>query len=237
MNSSYLEVANSALMWLACAPGLMVVLYMAYLYFKRSREDAPKIGLTKEQVNASIRAAVATSVGPCFVMLTAMLSLMMYVGGPLAWLRVNFIGSVSYELQGANYAAEGMGLTLGVDQLNLDFLATAAVVMSFGCVGWVVFSALFSDKMETVNMKMAGGNKALVPILGTGALIGVFASMSMDRIVPFGTPAFAVLSSAALMFVIQKYNEKADKQWLKEWGLTICMLFGMIVATGVDSIM
>lgn len=93
------------------------------------------------------------------------------------------------------------------------------------------FAALFSDKMEKVNAVMSGGNELLVPILGTGALIGVYASLTMDRLYPFKNLGFAVLSSAALMFLIQSYNKKANKQWLKEWGLTICMVFGMICAT------
>ena len=103
--------------------------------------------------------------------------------------------------------------------------------MTMGCIGWVIFAALFSDKMEKVNATMSGGNELLVPILGTGALIGVYASLTMDRLYPFKNQAFAVLSSAALMFLLQKYNKKANKQWLKEWGLTICMIFGMICAT------
>ena len=37
------------------------------------------------------------------------------------------------------------------------------------------------------------------------------------------------------MFVITKYNRKAKKQWIKEWGLTICMIFGMVVATVSES--
>ncbi len=169
-------------------------------------------------------------------MLTAMLALMLYVGAPLAWLRVDFIGSVSYELQGANYAAEGMGIEIGSAQMDASYLSTAAIVMGLGCIGWVIFAAIFSDKMEVVNMKLAGGNAKLVPIIGTGALIGVYSSMVMDRLLPFKNQAWAVISSGAVMFVIQSYNKKANKQWLKEWGLTICMIIGAATATILDII-
>lgn len=98
MTPEYKEMANSLIMWAACAPGVLIVLYQAWLFFKRSKKDALRIGLTKKQVSSAIRSATVTSIGPCFVMLTAMLSLMLYVGGPLAWLRVDFIGSISYEL-------------------------------------------------------------------------------------------------------------------------------------------
>lgn len=185
MTPEYKEMANSLIMWAACAPGVLIVLYQAWLFFKRSKKDALRIGLTKKQVSSAIRSATVTSIGPCFVMLTAMLSLMLYVGGPLAWLRVDFIGSISYELQGAQFAAEGMGIELGSSAMNADFLASTAIVCGLGCIGWVIFSALFSDKMELVNEKLAGGNMALVPIIGTGALIGVYSSLTLDRLYPF----------------------------------------------------
>lgn len=234
MTEAYKEMANSITMWLACAPGILIVLYQAFIFFKRSVKDAERVGLTKTQVKAAIRSASVTSVGPCFVMLTAMLALMLYVGGPLAWLRVDFIGSVSYELQGANYAAEGMGIELGSAAMDGNFLSTACLVMGAGCVAWVIFAAVFSDKMEVVQNKLAGGNEKLVPIIGTGALIGVYSSMVMDRVIPFKTQGFAVLVSGAVMFLIQSYNKKANKQWLKEWGLTICMIIGAAVATIID---
>lgn len=235
MTPEYNSMANSIVMWLACAPGVLIVFFQSYLFFRRSKKDAERIGLTEKQVKAAIRSASVTSVGPCFVMLTAMLSLMLYVGAPLAWLRVDFIGSVSYELQGANFTADGMGIELGSAAMDANFLASAGIVMALGCVGWVIFAALFSDKMDKVNAFMSGGNAALVPILGTGALIGVYASMTIDKLYPLKNQAFAVAASATVMFLLQTYNKKAKKQWIKEWGLTVCMVVGMLVATATES--
>ena len=79
MTPEYNSMANSLVMWLACAPGVLIVLYQSWLFFRRSIKDAPRVGLTDKQVKAAIRSATVTSVGPCFVMLTAMLSLMLYV--------------------------------------------------------------------------------------------------------------------------------------------------------------
>jgi len=231
MTTQYSEMANSLLMWIACAPGVFIVLFQSLLFFRKSKQDAGRMGISEVRVNRAVRSAAVTSIGPCFVMLTAMLSLMLYVGAPLAWLRVDFIGSVSYELQGANFAAEGMGIEIGSSAMDANYLATAAIVMSAGCLGWVIFAALFSDKMDKVNAVMAGGNAALVPILGTGALIGVYSSMTVDKLLPFKNQGLAVISAAAAMFILESYNKKAKKQWIKEWSLTICMVFGMIIAT------
>ena len=91
MTQEYSSMANSLIMWLACAPGVLIVLFQAILFFRRSKKDALRVGLTEKQVKSAIRSAAVTSVGPCFVMLTAMLSLMLYVGCrgptllPTAW--------------------------------------------------------------------------------------------------------------------------------------------------------
>ena len=236
MTVQYSEMANSLLMWAACAPGVLIVFFQSWLFFRKSKKDAERMGISRVQVNRAIRSAAVTSVGPCFVMLTAMLSLMLYVGAPLAWLRVDFLGSVSDVLQGANVAAEGMGIEIGSPAMDANYLATAAIVMTAGCLGWVIFAALFSDRMDTVNTVMAGGNAALVPILGTGALIGVYSSMTVDKLFPFKHQGIAVLSAAGAMFVLESHNKTAKKQWIKEWSLTICMVVGMIIATVTEAV-
>lgn len=231
MTAEYSSMANSALMWLACAPGLLIVLVQSLLFFRKSKEKAEAIGLSKKQVSSAIRSAMITSIGPCFVMLTAMLTLMLYVGAPLAWLRVDFIGSAVYELQAADLTSKAVGIELGSPEMNATFLATAAVVQGLGCLGWVIFAAVFSDKMDKVNLFMSGGNAKLVPIVGTGALIGVFCSLTADKVFPVKNQIVSVVVSAAVMYVLQTYNKKHNKQWIKEWGLTVCMVSGMVSAT------
>lgn len=65
MTQEYSSMANSIIMWLACAPGVLIVLFQAYLFFRRSKKDALRVGLTEKQVKAAIRSATVTSIGPC----------------------------------------------------------------------------------------------------------------------------------------------------------------------------
>ena len=236
MTEAYNSMANSPLMWLACLPGIMIVIFQALKFFLKTRKSASYMGLSDKQVKSAIRSAAITSVGPCFVMLTTMLTLMLYVGAPLAWLRVDFIGSAIYELQAADLTSKALGIELGSAAMDADFLATSALVMSLGCIPWVLFAALFADKMDKVNTWMSGGNAKAIPVVGTGALIGIFCSLTADKVYPVKTQIVAVVVAAAVMFVIQSYNNKANKQWVKEWNLTICMLAGMISATIAQSL-
>jgi hypothetical protein len=231
MTEEYNSMANSIFMWIACVPGVLIVLYQALKFFLKSKKSAASVGLSIKQVNSAIRSAAITSIGPCFVMLTTMLTLMLYVGAPLAWLRVDFIGSAIYELQAADLTSGALGVELGSAAMDSSFLATSVLVMGLGCIPWVLFAAIFSDKMEKVNKVMAGGNAKAIPIIGTGGLIGIFCSLTADKVYPVKTQIVAVIVAALVMLVIQKYNDKHDKQWVKEWSLTICMLCGMVAAT------
>lgn len=231
MTPEYTSMANSPLMWLACTPGVLIVLWMAWLYFRKSCKVAGQIGLSGKQVSAASRSALITSIGPCFVMLTAMLSLMLYVGAPLAWLRVDFIGGLNYEMSGAIFAAEGMGIEFGSAEMDASYLAAAAIVMGGGCLGWVVFVALFADKMDKVNRVLAGGNAKLIPIIGTGAIIGTYSSLTWDRVLPVDTQLISVVTAAALMWALTGLNRKMSIQWLKEWSLSISMIGGAVAAT------
>lgn len=235
MTEAYKSMSNSIVMWIACLPGILIVLFQAMKFFTKTRKSASQLGLSDRQVKAAVRSAAITSIGPCFVMLTTMLTLMLYVGSPLAWLRVDFIGSAIYELQAADLTSKALGVELGSVAMDSNFLATSALVMSLGCVPWVLFVALFADKMDKVNEVMSGGNARAIPIIGTGSLIGIFCSLTADKVYPVKTQIVAVIVAAVVMLIIQKYNERADKQWVKEWNLTICMLAGMIAATIASS--
>lgn len=228
MTEEYSKLANSFVMWLACAPGVFWVIFQSVLFFRRSRKDSLRMGISSKQVNSAIRSAAISSVGPCFVMITAMLTLMLYVGAPFAWLRTDFIGSVVSETTWATLTAQGMGLTLGTSELNVDFLAASTIVNTLCCLPWVLFAAFFADKMEKVNSVMSGGRAVLVPVVGAGAALGCYSSLVMDYTIPLGPGTRAVLASGAVMVILMYYNKKAKKQWLKEWCLTICMIAGMV---------
>ena len=103
--------------------------------------------------------------------------------------------------------------------------------MPLGCLGWVIFSGLFSDKMHVVNNFMSGGNEKLVPIIGAAGILGAFSSLTVERVIPFGPEAKAALTACAIMAGISYFNKKRNIQWLKEWSISIAMVSGMIIAT------
>jgi len=46
--------------------------------------------------------------------------------------------------------------------------------MALGTCGWLIVSALFTHKLETVRMKIVGGKEALLPVFTICAILGAF---------------------------------------------------------------
>ena len=230
----YQSLANSALMWIVCAVPIVIVLLECVLFFKKSRKLASDMEIDPKLIRSSMRSSAISAIGPCLVVVATVLSLISYVGTPLAWMRNSIIGNAQEELLAANFAADGMGINLNESllngTLNLEYLATAAFVMAAGMVGYCVTSALFSDKVELLSKKISGGNAALVPVVSLGAVAGAMTNIAVGQALPLSISTVGVLAGAALMAVFHFLKKKSNAVWLKEWSMTISIFGGMFIA-------
>ena len=92
MELPYLKTANSLFMWISCIPAVALVFFQAYIFMKRAWKTGPQMGVTKEQMKEAAKSSLVASIGPSIVIVTGMVSLLASVGGPLAWMRLAFIG-------------------------------------------------------------------------------------------------------------------------------------------------
>ena len=228
MQLEYLKTANHLLVWIGCIPGVALVLIQAFMFLKRTWETGPKIGVPVEKMKEAAKASLIASIGPSIVVLSGMFSLLASIGGPLSWMRLAYIGSVMYELPTAERAAMFCGCALGTDNMTQDAFATAAWMM-----GWIIVSALFTDKMEMLRDKIAGGSMDSIQALTAGGGIGGFAYMVAQRCIPFNPMSsnlWAVVASAVFTLWLNTYMKKnPTAKWAQQFGMTISMFFGMAV--------
>ena len=50
MTEAYKSMSNGLLMWLACAPGILIVIFQSLKFFNKTRKSASAMGLTDKQV-------------------------------------------------------------------------------------------------------------------------------------------------------------------------------------------
>lgn len=227
---NYMEIANSPLMWLSCGLCVGLVLFQSALFVKKSLSTGKEMEITELQFKSAIKSSFTSSIGPSLAILAGMVSLLVAMGGPISWFRLSYIGSVAYELMAAGFGADAMGVTLGGADMNAVAFANGVWTMTLGSIGWVAFTALATPKMDKFRYVLAGGKKAMLPIVSAGAMCGAFAYLSLDRVFRFDNQTVAAFVGFGVMAAFMLYNKKLQKQWVKEWAFTISMFVGMIVS-------
>lgn len=225
----YLGIANSSIMWLAVIPMVALVFVQAFLFTRKALKTGKEIGLSDKQLKAAFRSGAISAVGPSFAVLVGMIALLAAMGAPYAWLRLSVIGSVSYELMAAEFAAQAMGASLSKG-MNAMAFANAIFVAGIGCTGWLIITGLFTPQLEKVRLKLAGGRAELLPIITITASVGAFSKLVGDYAIRLDETTIATVFGGITMGVVLTIAEKRNLQWLREWSLAISMFAGMLVA-------
>lgn len=124
-----MKIANSIPMWLACALPVAFVILQAVLFARGAYKSGKKLGLNDKQMKKAMKSSAVTSIGPSIVVLSAMLSLLVSVGGPIGWMRLSMIGSVMFESIAAGLGTSAVGVQLGTDTLTPEALGMAVWTM------------------------------------------------------------------------------------------------------------
>lgn len=224
-----MKIANSIPMWIACGIAVALVIVQAVVFAKNVYGAGKKIGLTEKQMKKAMKSSAITSIGPSIVILSGMLSLLITVGGPMAWMRLSLIGSVMFESIAAGFGTSAVGVQLGADTLTPLALDMAVWTMILGSIGWVIFATISANRMDKVQHKISGGDPAKLVAISGAAIIGAFASMSASHLVKLNKNSLSCVLGAVIMGVLVTLSEKKDIKWLKEWNLTIAILAAMII--------
>lgn len=230
---NYLDFANSWIMWLAVIPGIALTVIQAIIFTKRSVSVGKELGITKEQFKRAVVSSAAASIGPAIVIATGCVTLIVAIGGPMSWMRLSYIGSVAYELITAQLAATSAGATLGAEGMNMNVFCTCVWVMSLACLGWILFTALFTDKMDKVEKMVGKGNPARMVVFTTAACMGAYGYLATNQClssasVPAGFVALIV--AGVIQAFMTLYGRKKQKKWMSVWGFTFSMFGGLIAA-------
>ena len=239
----YMEVANTPILWITCGIAVITVFIQAAIFTKKAYSVGLKMGMTKRQFSDVVKVSTVSSIGPTLSVVAGVLPLVLAMGGAVAWLRLGFIGSVGYELSTAGFGAAAYGTTLGGEGYTGYAFACSFFCMWFGACGWLVSTALLTDKLEAITKKLAGSVE-LMPAISAAAMSGAFAFLSFDHYFSYLTVdgqtdwaspvainrAICVVAGFVVMKLLNVLEDKKGAHWVREWGITVAMLTGPVIA-------
>ena len=227
----YLSIANSGWMWFAVAIPMAVLAAQVFLLLRRSLKDGKRMGVKEEQIKSAVIASASASVGPSVSILAGMVSLMVMMGAPIAWMRLSYIGAVMFEMTSADVGAQAVGVAF--EQSSMTAEAFANGVWALGSVGGIIVSGLFTHKIDGLRTRMAGGNPKALPIITAAATLGCYCSLTFNKMYPVdmsNKSIFAVLGGALTIWLLTAWNKKRKAKWVSNWSATIAMIVGVLFA-------
>ena len=145
--NSYLSSVNAGYFYGIVAVVLTFITAMCLVFCIKSYRAGIAIGMEEKALKKVITSSMTFTLLPSISILLGVIALSGTLGVPLSWLRLSVIGALQYELNVADIAAQGVGLSgLNLAELNIGAFVTIALVMTIGILGGVVCCILFLKK-------------------------------------------------------------------------------------------
>lgn len=227
---NYLEIANSPWMWLMAVPVVALTGVQGYIFAKKALNASKSgaVNLTIDQCKKAFKVGAISAIGPAVSVFIVMIALIAVIGAPMAWLRLTIIGAAPTELTAATMGAKAMGVEFGSSAYNLETFASSVWTMSLNGVGWLLFCGLFTHKLGGLQDKVAGGDKKLMGLICTAAVLGTSGYLLSGHVLAGGPRLIAGIAAAVAMALLERISKNMPK--LKEYNLGIAMIIGMTAA-------
>lgn len=245
--SQYLNAVNAPVFYLVVAGVLTFITIMCVLFLVKSYKTGLQIGMDEKVLKKTIVSSAMFTLLPSISILLGVIALSGTLGVPFSWLRLSVIGSLQYELNVAEIAAQSAGLSgLSLNELTVEAFVTIALVMTFGILGGIVCCIFFlkgySKKLQakpkqenTENKPNFGAHATTAMFVG---LCAAFIGSYIGKCFPQGGADFmsllVALAAAAVMGVFEYFINKKNMSALENFSLAASMLAAMAFAVIIN---
>ena len=244
--SEYLSQVNAPSFYLIVAVILLLVTLMCLVLLVKCYRAGIRMGMDKAVLKKTITSSATFTLLPSISILLGVVALSGTLGVPLSWLRLSVIGSLQYELNVAEIAAQSIGLTgLRVEEMSMPAFVTIALVMTIGILGGLFFTIFFLkkylNKLRTKPKKETegeskpgfGAHATTAMFIGLcGAYIGAYIGKAIPRDGSDIMPLLVAIVAGAAMAVFEFLIQKKGKAALENFSLAASMLIAMAAAVG-----
>lgn len=240
--NEYLQAVNSGQLYAIVAVVLTVMTLMCVVFLVKSWRAGVKLGMDKAVLRRTITASATFTLLPSISILLGVIALSGSLGVPFSWLRLSVIGSLQYELNVAEIAAQSFGLTgLRLEELSPGAFITISLVMTVGILGGIIccifFLKSYMKKLKGKPKKESTGKPGFGAHATTALFVGLcatFVGSYVGRAVHADwLPLAVALIAGAVMGVLEYLTHKKGMVWLENFSLAASMLAAMAAAVGL----
>lgn len=247
--NEYLSSANSGIFYLLVAGILAFITIMCFVFLLKSYKAGIALGMDKKVLKKTITASATFTLLPSISILLGVIALSGSLGVPFSWLRLSVVGSLQYELNVAEIAAQSIGLSgLRVDEMSIGAFVTIALVMTAGILGSVLCCIFFlkkylgkiqkAPKKEESGKPGFGAHATTAMFVGLcAAYIGAYIGKAIPREGQDVMPLIVAVIAALVMAVFEYFIQKKGKAALENFSLAASMLVAMAAAVFVQMMM
>ena len=247
--NEYLSAVNSSTFYLIVAAVLTYVTVMCIVFLIKSYKAGIELGMDKAKLKKTITSSATFTLLPSISILLGVVALSGSLGVPLSWLRLSVIGSLQYELNVAEIAAQSAGLSgLRLEELNVEVFTTIALVMTVGILGGILccifFLKAYSNKLQSApkkdksNEPSFGDYATIAMFVGLcAAFIGAYIGKAFPREGSDILPLFTAAVSGGVMLIFDYLVQKKNMKSLENFDLAASMLAGMAAVVILNMIL
>lgn len=237
--NEYLSAVNSGQLYAIVAVVLAVMTAVCAVFLVKSYRAGVKLGMDKKLLRRTITASATFTLLPSISILLGVIALSGSLGVPFSWLRLSVIGSLQYELNVAEIAAQSVGLTgLRLQELSPQAFITIALVMTVGILGGILCCIFFlkgyMKRLKAKPKKESTGKPGFGAHATTALFVGLcatFVGSYVGRAVHADWLPLAVAVIAGLTMGLFEYLiHKKGMSWLENFSLAASMLAAMAAA-------
>ena len=248
--NEYLSQVNSGFFYLIVALALTFMTVMCFIFLIKSYRAGIKLGMDKKVLKKTITSSATFTLLPSISILLGVVALSGTLGVPFSWLRLSVIGSLQYELNVAEIAAQSNGMPgLKLDMMDTGKFVTIALVMTLGILGGIFISIFFLKKyLNKVRSKPKKENTSGKPGFGAhattamfvglcAAYIGAYIGQAIPRAGSDIMPLLVAIIAAIVMAVFEYFIQKKCKLALENFSLAASMLIAMAAAVLINFVL
>ncbi|MGB9868032.1 MAG: DUF5058 family protein [Bacillota bacterium] len=228
MSEELKKLVNEPGLWVVAIAMVSIVFIQAILFARQAFIAAEKIGMDRRKCIEGLRAGMITAIGPSLAIVVVMIGMMAVVGAPITWMRLSIIGAAPTELTAATLGAKAIDVEFGSKAYDLRAFVHSNWGMALNDFGWLFLCALFTHRLETLRVKIGGGDLKWLAVLTGSAAIGAFAYLMSGHLIAGGPRTMGVIAGGMCMWLLLLVARRF--KWLREYTLGIAMIAGMLIA-------